>query len=113
MKNVLIVYEMVPETTEMYLVQANDTDQRFLDLAHGNYVNAECDECTQKAMDAINLFLGSPKDITESDREYAIECGILLEEIGKWHGKNVMYDRSMVDVAERKIDAVVVTGFIL
>jgi len=112
MKNVLVIYETVPEKTEMFLVNANIHDEQFLNLAHGNYINIECDDAVEKAMDAISLFLGSPNEISESDREAAIECGIAIEEIGKWQGKNVMYD-NMVDVAKLGIDAVVVTGFIL
>lgn len=112
MKNVLIVYEEVPESTKMFLVKANLHDEQFLNLAHGNYINIECDDSTEKAMTAISLFLGSREDISDIDTNAAIEAGISTDEIGKWHGTGVDYD-GMVDVVKMGIDAVIVTGFIL
>lgn len=45
---VLMVYENVPESTEIYIFDANEDEVNDLKLSHGNYTNANCDESIEK-----------------------------------------------------------------
>ncbi len=47
---VLMVYENVPESTEIYIFDANEDEVNDLKLSHGNYTNANCDESIEKAL---------------------------------------------------------------
>lgn len=41
---VLVIYELIPEDTKMYLVEANGADLERLKAAHGVYVNYSDDD---------------------------------------------------------------------
>lgn len=106
---VLIVFENVPETTDLFIVEANEEDLKDLRLSHGNYINSVDNEDIENAISRVNLRLGSPNDYSA---KAATECGLAHEEVGKWDGSAVDTGEPIL-VYEGRIEMVVVTGFIM
>jgi hypothetical protein len=52
---VLIVFENVPETTDLFIVEANEEDLKDLRLSHGNYINSVDNEDIENAISRVNL----------------------------------------------------------
>lgn len=102
---VLIVYENIPESTDTFIVEANEAEVADLKLAHGNYVNVSEGEDIEAAMHRISLRLGSEQYATADDCE---ACNLNVADIAKWNGSNVV---GPIDVNEQGIGLVIVTGF--
>lgn len=102
---VLIVYENIPESTDTFIVEANEAEVADLKLAHGNYVNVSEGEDIEAAMHRISLRLGSEEYTTAED---CAACQLAEADIAKWNGSNVTGPISVVDSG---IEMVVVTGF--
>ena len=48
MTRVLIIYENIPESTDLFIVDANESELADLKLCHGNYTNAVDNEEIEK-----------------------------------------------------------------
>lgn len=106
---VLIVFENIPETTDLFIVDANDEELNDLRLSHGNYINSVDNDDIENAISRVNLRLGSPGDYSA---EAADECGLSHEDVGKWDGSAVDNGEPIL-VYEGRIEMVVVTGFMM
>lgn len=103
---VLIVYENIPESTDMFIVEANERDLFDLKLSHGNYANACDNDDIEQAMARLSIRLADEKPFPDT-----VEwCGSQAEDIGKWSGCKVD-GSSPVIVTESGIEMVIVTGF--
>lgn len=84
---ILIVYELIPENTEFFLVDSDD--QVILNVikkCHGHYLNYECPENIQEALEILNLMLG---ERTDTDLEEANRMGIHQHLVGVLHGSKI------------------------
>lgn len=62
-KKVLLIYELIPESTEVYILEVSDADLKWMALCHGHYVNFEMGSRAQKACDRLSDFLVSQKAV--------------------------------------------------
>lgn len=106
---VLIIFENVPETTDLFIVDADENELNDLRLSHGNYINSVDNEEIENAISRVNLRLGNSGDYAN---DAADECGLKIEDIGKWNGSGI--DKSEpVLVYDGRIEMIVITGFIM
>lgn len=106
---VLIVYENIPESTDMFVVEANDNELCDLRLAHGNYSNAVDNDDVEQALSRVLIRISDTRDV---DDEWLAYCGAQEADIGKWlPGKIDMKDP--VDIAGFGIEVLVVTGMVM
>ncbi|QFR55869.1 hypothetical protein JC221_223 [Yersinia phage JC221] len=109
MKNVLVVFENIPESSEMYFIQADDKTVEILKKCHGIYVNNNDDtEETQEATTLLNLMLG-PR--TDDNLEWANNVGVSHEYVGMFANCSV-YGKTPFEPTE-KIDLVIHTGWVM
>lgn len=108
MTKVLIVQENIPESTDCFIVEANDNELELLKLCHGHYINGGSPEVNDTAMQPINLYLytGDPSDCEEWAKEFKVD----IKEVGKW-AKNKEDCQEML--SSKLFDFVCVTGWIL
>lgn len=99
---VLIIYENIPYSTEMYIVDAEADDLKDLFLAHRNYVN-DCSEDSESAVDKITAYLHEENWCLS---EFADE-----DKIGQWVNCRVD-SQNPVDINNEKIEKIILTGFI-
>ncbi|MBJ8812626.1 hypothetical protein I5378_21785, partial [Citrobacter koseri] len=59
---VLIIFENVPETTDLFIVDADENELNDLRLSHGNYINSVDNEEIENAISRVNLRLGESGD---------------------------------------------------
>lgn len=109
MKNVLIIFEEIPENINLYLVEADEKTVEILKTAHGRYVNG-CDNTPEQdhAVDIVNLMLG-PR--TDDNLAWANESNIPHEYVGMYVNSNLV-EKYPVEPTN-KIDLVIRTGFFL
>lgn len=105
---VLIVYENIPESTDMFIVDAHGQELEDLRMAHGNYVNAIDNEETEKAMARISLRLGSKESDNAKIREW---CGLEESDVAMWEFTGLT-NPEPISVPDSEIDMVIVTGFV-
>lgn len=106
----LIIYENVPETTDLFVVETSDSEEiKDLRGGHGHYINAEeneeiLDNCTR-------WYYKLYGETTWADKEEYSKYGVQDNEVGKYF-KNKIDSKEMISVKSLDIDYVVVTGFI-
>lgn len=106
----LIIYENVPETTDLFVVETSDSEEiKDLRVIHGHYINAEeneeiLDTCTR-------WYYKLYGETTWADKEEYSKYGVQDNEVGKYF-KNKIDSKEMISVKSLDIDYVVVTGFI-
>ena len=106
MKNVLVIYENIPESTETYLLKnVSETDLDVIKDCHNRHINldSESDSCG-----ILNYWL-SPKD--SFNQEWADDVGLQKEECGKFNDCKIEVMKDGIDVKD--VDLVVITGFYL
>lgn len=109
MKNVLVIYEMIPETTELYLLKADDDILEILKTCHGRYVNSNDDEeGVSRALNILSLMLGAR---TDDNLEWASNMNIPHEYVGMFKDTSVMSKDPLQPL--EKIDMIVHTGWVL
>ncbi len=107
---ILIIYENVPETTDLFVVETSDSEEtKDLRGIHGHYINAEeneeiLDNCTR-------WYYKLYGETTWADKEEYSKYGVQDNEVGKYF-KNKIDSKEMISVKSLDIDYVVVTGFI-
>ena len=104
--NVMVIYEEIPESTKIYMIEMTKEEYDTVKEAHNRFINV--DE-SNLAMDYFNIALSKPDDYLN---DYADEVGVSRDVIGKWH-KNVLDVSEGPYLPAKKIDAVIVTGFAL
>lgn len=109
MKNVLIIFEEIPENINLYLVEADEETVEILKTAHGHYVNG-CNNTPEqdRAVDIVNLMLG-PR--TDDNLAWAQESNIDHKYVGMYVNSNLV-EKYPVEPTN-KIDLVIRTGFFL
>ena len=106
---VLLVYENVPESTDFYLVDADDADIADLTLAHGNYLNG-CDaKDIEEACNRLMIRISDPETV---DEQWLAAAKADKSIAGKWLG-NKSVITTPISVAAANIELVVVTGYIM
>ncbi len=82
---VLVVYEMVPEETKFYIVEADAVDLEWMKATHGYFVNqADIPPAIAKALDKMSAFLETVESlsaelpITLNGVDLLIHTGFLL-----------------------------------
>lgn len=109
MKNVLVIYEMMPESSHMYLIQADDETVEILKKCHGRYINSNDDtEEISLALNTLSLMLGNR---TDYDLEWASQMNIPHELVGMYKDTSVMNEHALEPT--EKIDMVVHTGWVM
>ncbi|HHK5661561.1 TPA: hypothetical protein ACQVJ5_003939 [Serratia marcescens] len=109
MTRVLIIYENIPESTDLFIVDANESELADLKLCHGNYTNAVDNEEIEKALSRVDARLGS-KD--SAIAENTARCGIDPNDVAKWNFPAIeRYDP--IYIKDFGIDMIVVTGFVM
>lgn len=58
---VLIVYENIPESSDIYIVDVAVEDWQWMKLTHGNYVNADMSEEEDAACQKLSTLLEDKK----------------------------------------------------
>lgn len=106
---VLMVYENVPESTDIYVFDANDDEVADLKLSHGNYTNAVDDEDIEKALSRVLVRISDPKDC---DDDWLSYCGAGKADAGKWRESKVDNSTAII-VKDSGIEMVVVAGMIM
>lgn len=71
---VLIVYENVPESTDIYLVDIEEADWQWMKLTHGNFINASMSDEEEAACQKLNEFL-------ENKEKYTVKEPVVAEGI--------------------------------
>ena len=61
MNKVLLVWEEVPEDTEVYVLELSDSDLKKIKKCHGAFINLENTSDVEKALDWLNKKLASAK----------------------------------------------------
>ncbi|EIF8777372.1 hypothetical protein SKERS_118 [Escherichia phage vB_EcoM_Skers] len=108
MKNVLIVWELIPETTELYMVQVDNKEFEILKRVNCKYINI--DDMTPE-MDYVNYALMQPSWIMDETKADAESLGVPEEVLAKWHQFKVEIKEGEPFIPSGTIDAVIVTGF--
>ncbi|ABR24767.1 hypothetical protein phi1p258 [Escherichia phage Phi1] len=108
MKNVLIVWELIPETTELYMVQVDNKEFEILKRVNCKYINI--DDMTTE-MDYVNYALMQPSWIMDETKADAESLGVPEEVLAKWHQFKVEIKEGEPFIPSGMIDAVIVTGF--
>jgi len=109
MKNVLVIYENIPESSEMYLVQADEETVEILKKCHGIYVNNNDDTTeTQDATTKLSLMLGTRSD---DNLEWAANVGVPHQLVGMFSNCAVMSENPLEPT--EKLDMVIHTGWVL
>lgn len=108
MKNVLIVWELIPETTELYMVQVDNKEFEILKRVNCKYINI--DDMTPE-MDYVNYALMQPSWIMDETKADAESLGVPEEVLAKWHKFKVEIKEGEPFIPSGTIDAVIVTGF--
>lgn len=108
MKNVLIVWELIPETTELYMVQVDNKEFEILKRVNQKYINI--DDMTPE-MDYVNYALMQPSWIMDETKADAESLGVPEEVLAKWHSFKVETKENEPFIPSGTIDAVIVTGF--
>lgn len=70
MSKILVVYELIPEDVEFYLVETED--QEVIDIlkkCHLNYLNYSCTPEVQTALEKLNYMLGPRDDLNLQQSE--------------------------------------------
>lgn len=82
MTRVLIIYENIPESTDLFIVDANESELADLKLCHGNYTNAVDNEEIEKALSRVDARLGSKDSAIAENTAW---CGIDPNDVAKWN----------------------------
>lgn len=105
MKNVLVVYQNIPESTFTYLIkEVSGETLEILKDCNNRFIN---DESENESCDKLNYWLSNKEYYNE---EWAAEVGLPQEECGKF--ADTKFDATTaIDATD--IDLVIVTGFVL
>lgn len=105
--NVLVVWEMVPESTDLYLVEMDQSEYEYLKQANGVMVNGDCTEDQENAAMYFNFAFQEGR--YDGDTEQAAEYNFKGEDcVGRWVGSKLT-DESVPFTA----DKIISTGFFL
>ncbi len=108
---VLVVYQNIPESTNLHIIDAEGRDLEILKNCHGCFVNSgELSEEQEAATSALNFYL-SPLEYIDAD--FAESVGLSIEEGGKWADTKIDDSEEPVDVSEQGIEIVISTGFLM
>lgn len=84
MTTVLIVYENIPESTDIFLLDVEDADLKWMKKCHRQFINNEVSEDAEEACQKLSVYLeGKPK------------CG----------------DKGPIDIS--KAEVLILTGFVM
>lgn len=109
MKKVLVIYENVPETTNLYLLDVEEDTFNIMKLCHGHYINGNDEnEEIHRAINILSLMLG-PR--TDDNLQWAAEMSIPHELVGMYSGTEITGKGPIYPT--EKIDMVINTGWIL
>ena len=107
---VLVIYQNIPESTNVHIIEADGEDLEILKKCHNCYVNAgDMTDEQEKATDKLNFFLSKPEYI---DEEFANQVALPVGEGAKWWG-TMMDDSNPIDLSKYNVDLVVCTGFLM
>lgn len=104
--NVLVVWEMVPETTTLYLVDMTKQEYANLKQADGCYING--DGTAEQENAAMFFNWAFQEERYEGDTDHAAELGFTEEAIGLWKDCKVGSETPPFSV-----DKMIKTGFLL
>lgn len=107
---VLVIYQNIPESTNVHIIDADGDDLEILKTCHNCYVNAgDMTEEQEKATDKLNFFLSKPEYI---DEEFANMVGMPVRDGAKWWG-TTLDDSKPIDLSKYDVELVVCTGFLM
>lgn len=109
MTKVLIIYEIIPETTEFFLVDADDTEVSELKICHGHYINVVDNENIEKALCRLSLRISKPDHV---DAESLALSGLEPDKASVWQGCQLPITEP-ISVADSGIELIIFTGFVL
>lgn len=105
MKNVLVIYQNIPESTDTYLLKGISGD--VLDVVkdcNNRFIN---DESGNESCDKLNYWLSDKKYFND---EWQKEVGLPKEECSRF--ANARFD-ALEPIDASEIDFVVITGFVI
>lgn len=109
MKSVLVVFEEIPENTNLFLVEAEDETVEIFKTAHGYYMGVTNQTPEQEyALEVVNLMFGERSD---DNLEWAHGSGIPHEFVGMYADCAVP-DNIPLEPAQQ-IDLVIRTGYMM
>lgn len=107
---VLVIYQNIPESTNIHIIDADGDDLEILKACHNCYVNAgDMTEEQEKATDKLNFFLSKPEYI---DEKFANMVGMPVRDGAKWWG-TVLEDSKPIDLSKYDVELVICTGFLM
>lgn len=108
---ILIVYENIPESTDLFLCEIEEHSQIHYDLieSHKNYVNSVDNEDLDKTLMRVYYRLHG---LSENEPEDEVDwCGLDHKEIGKYLNSKLDW-KYPIDIKSLDVDQVIITGFI-
>jgi hypothetical protein len=57
MTKVLLVYELIPEETHVYLLDVDDADLKWMKKCHRHFINYEMPAASEKACAKLSVYL--------------------------------------------------------
>lgn len=107
---VLVIYQNIPESTNIHIIDADGDDLEILKICHNCYVNGgDMTEEQEKATDKLNFFLSKPEYIDEA---FATMVGLPVREGAKWWG-TVLEDSKPIDLSKYDVQLIICTGFLM
>lgn len=107
---VLVVYQNIPESTNVHIIDADGEDLEILKTCHNCYVNAgDMTDEQEKATEKLNFFLSNPQYIYA---DFANDVGLPIEQGAKWHG-TMLQDDKPIDVSKLDVELIICTGFMM
>lgn len=105
MKNVLVIYQNVPESTYTYLLKGvSDDVVEVVKDCNNRYIN---DESENESCDKLNYWLSDKEYFND---EWQQEVGLPKEECGRFADTKF---EAITPIDATEIDLVVITGFLL
>lgn len=107
---VLVIYNNIPESTNVHVIDAEGEDLEILKTCHNCYVNAgDMTNEQEKATDRLNFFLSNPEYVND---EFSKQVGLPVEQGAKWY-ETMRSDAAPIDVSKENIELIVLTGFLM
>ena len=57
MKNIVIVYESIPEQTDLYVLEVEDKDFTWMKKCHGHWINTDMPKDAEAACNRLSEYL--------------------------------------------------------
>jgi hypothetical protein len=78
MPKVLIVYENIPESTDLYLLNVSEDDLKWMSKCHRHFINFEMPEDAEKACQKLSDYLEGKQKLNDNGPVDLKDCDLLI-----------------------------------